>query len=420
MPLPNNAFCAWISGKYTQLCSRDNFFTMGNNSSKHCKSYRPLSPTSDGESSVSSVHSNPSVGKRLSQLESAPSFPQLNAPRLPSPVSICSVLPPSAQRRDSPTDDATDEFILSRTRPSDLVEGPKKKPSVKPALSLQMKSSFPPANPTVDKGKGQRNRLPVQRHQSLCLPSEKSTVGLPTAPVVRPELRQSGQSSKPVYPPKGPRIPRQNHQFSSAMQPVNEEHSWCWNLIGQERTGRIAEKDVRNMGKRITEDLCHVMAQPLAQQEGYKLEVRLTKIRVGNQEGPVYGENRHSHVKEEKIYSVPTRRNLAARQLHEDCLLSIDPVCRKTKSSQQQELVRLVAQNHERNNVAIKPSRKDLRDITVRSAESERRKQYHPLQSCRYPDLSRIHPHHEQTRTAPETHVGMERSHYAQPKLTLI
>lgn len=125
----------------------------------------------------------------------------------------------------------------------------------------------------------------------------------------------------------------------------------------------FALQDVRNVGKRITEDLRHVMAQPLAQQEGYKLEVRLTKIRVGNQEGPVYGESRHSYAKEEKIYSVPTRRNLAARQLHEGCFLPIDPVCRKTKSSQQKELVRLVAQNHERNNVAIKPSRKDLRDM---------------------------------------------------------
>lgn len=156
--------------------------------------------------------------------------------------SVFAPLPPPAQRRDSPTDDATDEFILSRTRPSDLVESPKKKPSVKPALSFQMKGSFPSANPTGDKGKGQRSRLPVQRQQSLCLPSEKSTVGLPTAPVVRPEPRQSGQSSKPVYPPKGPRIPRQNHQFSSAMHPVNEEHIWCWNLIGEERTGRIAER----------------------------------------------------------------------------------------------------------------------------------------------------------------------------------
>ena len=102
------------------------------------------------------------------------------------------------------------------------------------------------------------------------------------------------------------------------------------------------------------------MAQPLAQQEGYKLEVRLTKIRV-NQEGPVYGnaEHRHSYAKDEKIYCVPTRRNLAARQLHEG-FLPIDPVCRRTKSSHQKELVRLVAQNHERNNVAVRPSRKDM------------------------------------------------------------
>ena len=201
---------------------------------------------------MSSVHSNPSVGKRLSQLESAPNFPHLNAPRdrLPSPpASICSVLPPPvpAPRRDSPTDDVTDEFILHKTRPSHLDRTPKK-PSVKPSLSFQQKASFPPVNPTDDKKRGQKSRLPVLRHHSVCLPSEKSTVGIP-APVFRPEVRHSGHfrdvpSFKPVYPPKGPRMSRQNlpQNFASSMPPSNEQHVWVWNFVGDERTGRVAEK----------------------------------------------------------------------------------------------------------------------------------------------------------------------------------
>ncbi|OQV14033.1 hypothetical protein BV898_11804 [Hypsibius exemplaris] len=346
---------------------------MGSSHSKSCKAdrYRALSPCSDTESTSasSSIASNAAVAKRLSQAE---------PPCRPSPAASEIASAHRAFYRSIPEEALEVEAELRRRIDScgGTVSSPIRRGGSLPSQS-------PPPDPLgVDRRKWPLPHEHLARH-GCAAPSEASSkiqyVELESGRKARGISSACGRGLHPQPRPQ-PQHRRRGGAGNlppASMAPADENHRWTWNLQPDMDIGaRVPDRDINATVRRMYQLLRSGLSHPIGEHEEYEVEMRLTKVQKpvlsgsSQQKRPHHRcqpcQQHHHHQPEtapDVIYSVPLRRPyLLARDAAMEHSSGVNQKQQRRISNSHhkssdlhKDLSRIIAQNHERNNVALHP-----------------------------------------------------------------